>query len=556
MEVLNKKIELGLVCLLVIFTSFAGQIWAMDDMSNPNWYIMIWDSGYSDWMISPHGHEQLSGEWAAAVLYDQIPIGEAMWLEPEWICPDWISNSNFQVITPFLSWDDPFNPVLGKDTGQGVISNGQLEITIDCVMREDRTVVGLSPAVEDPDHILSHLYVMFQTYKLKNITDQTLTTIALFQMIHGQPNDDYGTNNYAVYDPTPYSVLEDMFPEYHYDLTCFGPDAQWSEWYDDIIGFSSDVRPNAWGLGEFPGHGGEPGPISLHHSVEVDALGFGSFVGPLEVAGVMKWALGDLEPGQQVDHTVLFFTGHSPAGLPPSEVRIYLEPEFAANELGVVHNLTATATLDDSPVPGVTLVFEVVDGPHVSISGEAMTDASGKAEFSYTGSTIGTDLILASADIDNDGDMDISNVATKEWIAPSVIQVVVDIKPTSCPNPVNLKSKGVLPIAVLGTDEFDLTQIDPSTVGLTCAGVDEVVLATRCAYEDVATPFEGELCDCHTLGGDGLLDLTLKFSTPELVEMLGLDNMAGETIPLTLTGNLLDEFGGTPIRGEDCVRVQ
>jgi hypothetical protein len=71
----------------------------------------------------------------------------------------------------------------------------------------------------------------------------------------------------------------------------------------------------------------------------------------------------------------------------------------------------------------------------------------------------------------------------------------------------------------------------------------------------VATPFEGDLCDCHTLGADGYLDLTLKFSTAELVEKLQLDAVAGETIPLTLTGNLSEESGGTPIRGEDCVWV-
>ena len=53
----------------------------------------------------------------------------------------------------------------------------------------------------------------------------------------------------------------------------------------------------------------------------------------------------------------------------------------------------------------------------------------------------------------------------------------------------------------------------------------------------------------------GCLDLTLKFDTPELVEKLKLDEVAGETIPLTLTGNLLEELNDTPIRGEDCIRV-
>ncbi len=142
---------------------------------------------------------------------------------------------------------------------------------------------------------------------------------------------------------------------------------------------------------------------------------------------------------------------------------------------------------------------------------------------------------------------------TLEKVVPP-IQVFMDIKPQSCPNPVNLKSKGVLPVAVLGTEDFDVTQIDPASVKLSREGV-AGVSPLRWAYEDVATPFEGELCDCHTEGPDGYMDLTLKFSTPELVEVLELADVAGETIPLTLTGNLKEEFHGRAIIGQDCVWV-
>ena len=135
---------------------------------------------------------------------------------------------------------------------------------------------------------------------------------------------------------------------------------------------------------------------------------------------------------------------------------------------------------------------------------------------------------------------------------PPEIPVSVDIKPQSCPNPFNIKSRGVLPVAVLGTDEFDVTDIDPATIVLSREGVEGAVSLLRWAYEDVATPFGGELCDCHELGGDGYLDLTLKFRVAELVMNLELYKVGGETLPLTLTGNLKS---GTPIRGEDCVWV-
>ena len=138
---------------------------------------------------------------------------------------------------------------------------------------------------------------------------------------------------------------------------------------------------------------------------------------------------------------------------------------------------------------------------------------------------------------------------------PPVKEVFVDIKPGSCPNSFNTKNKGVLPVAVLGIEDFDVTTIDPATIVLSREGIDENVSLLRWSFEDVATPFEGELCECHELTGDGYLDLSLKFDTQELVDKLNLTDIAGETKRLILTGKLKEEFGGTAINGEDCLRI-
>ncbi len=135
-----------------------------------------------------------------------------------------------------------------------------------------------------------------------------------------------------------------------------------------------------------------------------------------------------------------------------------------------------------------------------------------------------------------------------------IISVFIDIKPSSCPNPLNVGSKGVLPVAVLGTYDFDVTTIDPASIRIKLNSEDDGVAPVRWNYEDVATPFEGELCDCHDLNGDGLMDLTLKFKTQEVVA-LSLEDHGGETLPLTITGNLKEEDGGTAIEGQDCVWV-
>jgi hypothetical protein len=136
--------------------------------------------------------------------------------------------------------------------------------------------------------------------------------------------------------------------------------------------------------------------------------------------------------------------------------------------------------------------------------------------------------------------------------------VSVEIKPGSCPNPLNVRSRGVLPVAVLGTEEFDVTTIDPDTIVIVREGIDGEVPVIRYSYEDVATPFEGELCDCDDLNdddinGDGYMDLTLKFRVPELVDGLDLYEVESrEIIPLKIMGETED---GTLIMGEDCIRI-
>ncbi len=132
-----------------------------------------------------------------------------------------------------------------------------------------------------------------------------------------------------------------------------------------------------------------------------------------------------------------------------------------------------------------------------------------------------------------------------------ILPVSVDIKPQGCPNPINVKSRGVLPVAILGTADFDVTTIDPVSIRL------EGIAPTRSALEDVATPFEPldgfvNASDCTDQGSDGFTDLTLKFDTQEIVSALG-GVQDGDVLILTLVGELSD---GTPIQGEDVVVIK
>lgn len=126
-------------------------------------------------------------------------------------------------------------------------------------------------------------------------------------------------------------------------------------------------------------------------------------------------------------------------------------------------------------------------------------------------------------------------------------EVALDIKPGSCPNPLNTGSQGVLLVAILGAADFDVNDIGPSSVQL------EGVSPLRSAVEDVSAPVANTQggCDCANNDPDGFDDLTLKFDTQEIVAALGPVN-DGDEVTLILTATLFD---GTNIEGKDCVVI-
>ena len=125
--------------------------------------------------------------------------------------------------------------------------------------------------------------------------------------------------------------------------------------------------------------------------------------------------------------------------------------------------------------------------------------------------------------------------------------VIIDIKPTSCPNPLNVASTGDIPVAILGTEDFDVSAVDAASIFL------EGVPAIRHNYADVTTPVsDANDCACTTDGPDGFTDLVLEFETQDLVDVLiakDPDLVEGQVLTLTLTGALINGS----IEGTDCV---
>jgi len=110
---------------------------------------------------------------------------------------------------------------------------------------------------------------------------------------------------------------------------------------------------------------------------------------------------------------------------------------------------------------------------------------------------------------------------------PCEMLVQIDIKPGSGSNIIKLSSPGAVSVAVLTTEDFDASTIDPVTVLF--AG---------------ASPLSWNMKDVDR---DGDLDLLFQFKISELVE---LNEYSSEAM---LTGMTFDDIS---ILGEDAVRIK
>jgi len=119
------------------------------------------------------------------------------------------------------------------------------------------------------------------------------------------------------------------------------------------------------------------------------------------------------------------------------------------------------------------------------------------------------------------------------------VEVDIDVKPCSYPNSICLSDQGLLPVAILGSETFDVNQINPETIN-----VGGVYLATRGSIKKPKLAYSLE--DVNT---DGYIDLIAFFNIQELISE-GV--LAADTTALKLDGNLYD---GTRITGTDSVRV-
>jgi hypothetical protein len=179
------------------------------------------------------------------------------------------------------------------------------------------------------------------------------------------------------------------------------------------------------------------------------------------------------------------------------------------------------------------------------------TGRQGDSGIALRGLRLGVALVLlALAFVPGRGAL-AGEAANADSAGRAPIEISIDVRPGLCPNHLRLESALTIPIAVLGTVDFEVFRIDPATVRISRDGAEQVK-PVGWAYADVGTPLIGGLCACHKRRGDGLDDLEFSFRIGDIVGALALEGHAGETIRLTLSGVLAT---GETFAGADCAHV-
>jgi len=182
------------------------------------------------------------------------------------------------------------------------------------------------------------------------------------------------------------------------------------------------------------------------------------------------------------------------------------------------------STDGDVPVQALTYSWVIVSAPAGST---ATLSGADTASPSFTPDVAGDYVIEL---VVNDGVADsVPDSVTVVATVVSELEVEIDIMPNSGVNAINLRARGVIPVAILTTDDFDATEIDPLTVVFGPAGASEK--HGKGHYKDV--------------DGDGDIDLLLHFR-------IGETGIAAGDTEACLTGST---FAGQDVFGCDAIRI-
>jgi uncharacterized delta-60 repeat protein len=171
--------------------------------------------------------------------------------------------------------------------------------------------------------------------------------------------------------------------------------------------------------------------------------------------------------------------------------------------------------------------------PGFGTGGQLTTDFAGGADFGQAVAlqADGAIVVAGGAFVSSSEDFAVARYLGD----PTAVQLALDVRPGTDVNTVNVDSPGVIPVAIVTTDTFDATTVDPGSV---CFG-------------DAEDPAQRDCTEAHGHGhvedvnGDARPDLLLHFEVRET----GIDR--GDATAC-LTGTT---FAGVSVEGCDSVRT-
>jgi hypothetical protein len=295
------------------------------------------------------------------------------------------------------------------------------------------------------------------------------------------------------------------------------------------VAVHEDTGAIAWTYDYYLSHGGVTGMVNSNGAAVVD----GDNDGLLDVYfGVYTWGGVDNQAVNVDAATGTETWTQNINDNSTSTPAVHDDKVFIGSDDGKIYALNAS---DGSVVWSYQTGGEIWSAP--AVSGDGKVCFGSLDHFVYclnenTGSLIwsydtGTSRLQSSPAI-SDGMLFIGNENGNVY-AFGARHVDIDIKPGSDPNGVNPKSKGLIPVAILSTGDFDATEVDPSTV--TFGPANASMVHNNAHVEDV--------------DADGDLDLLLHF----LTQNTGIS--CGDT-DAQLTGQT---YGGTSIIGSDAIKT-
>jgi hypothetical protein len=237
------------------------------------------------------------------------------------------------------------------------------------------------------------------------------------------------------------------------------------------------------------------------------------------VAGPLSFGLSTLPTS--VSATFILGPGQ-PGTEPGEEDDLYFDDEdlLAAtvafgDATWIENNLAGFDMMYDGNVNGLTYLFSPIDTQY----------ADSIIIMNFPLRVIGTDIASGQP-------FEYIYADSTQTLTEVPLIVAIDIKPGSNPNCFNINGHGVIPVAILGSETFDASQIDLAS--LSFGGLEVRVRGNK-----------GPLCSIESVDADIYPDLVCHFED-------NADNWQPSDGEATLTGTLLD---GTPFEGTDSICI-